>query len=1701
MRGKYKERTKNLLKNQGNQSPPPSTIQSSINKLTTNKISIQQNNITQKQNENIIKKEKSKQNIISSKEISKAGKQYSSQNYKSTYLTSNNDTYFYSNLKQNQPEKKNNNYITNYSTKISNKNNNNNVNEKNEKLKNNNTGYMNAQTQNLKNQNLKMYANSFKHFANVKSKTNILEQSKINNNNEYYSNVTTSENIIRNNNKINNSRTESENSKSFNFSRNNPLKSNSKINYSNDNNNFIKNNQNIDIKPFKQSSKRKFYKDSKMNQIQTQTINNNPSIKYYLSSVNKSVGNDDDHFNNLRSVNSCYEENNNSVENFPKIKEMKIVNKDKFLKKDNIVMSPSNKNINNIQNENYKNYNYYQYPQINLKNNNYGNYENYNNNNNYSNDVNIREIKKSKNNNILYRNTSDINPSDNSSPVHNNENNKIKYTRQSPNPILSKPSYVKYFDYKYTNSINPNITNNFNINNYNINNYNKNQITKQYFGNQNIYSKEEKLHSPNTRKLNEIDIVDNNQYMIPNNKKIYFNNNDITNQPSKSPRIYKKKFCANNDNRIEKSNKNYSNIDNFKLKSAKNTKCIYQNNLMNTEQRYKDITNTQRDDNKSLEEIDDLNLLNQNNCTNCQQSLNNTNNDGDKIIYQQKSKTYIRKKHNTYVLQKKNKEYSSNKEDTTTSNNYDDALSKNYIYQNDDCINYNIDNPMIISEIKNKNHCFVEKYYKYALKNEYINICIFTKANISHKTKLPLNKISYFTKTNIIKKVNKFSKKKYNDNNSKNNAFYYYNSCNSREIGTTEDNFTFCEDDILSNKKAENTIEHDFNEMSDIHSLANDSIMKMFSNNTNTNNNPVINDVTLGRIPNENSILTDTKKGDNLSDKKMKESSFAVGNIEGNENEDFKIMLSDDDNNSNSDINKEINNTISDSGYSTPKLFEKNNNENNNKKNNNNNNKNNNRMINKFVNKLTENNTKKSLEIFTGKLENIFNKYDNNKDPIRTTKTIYKNISFNSRLNNDSDNQNENQNDNNDIANKECENDVKYPVKYKEKCKTYVPKKSLKGKYYEILSNNDLTPLNKLEKKMSQLLNISNKKNNIKQYEVDFIFSLENNIFTSFKNLLSVNVLEHIRNMNNSEINYVKKEKNYLNKENNEIKNNKNIEDIGRWGRKDMTNEIKQAEKYIEQLHLKMSKNKYKYEVINILNILTLDNFYVILEQLNNFIISDNASNNEIKEKEKVFVEVTIDKAILESKFSILYAKLCLELNNLINNDEIINFMNIVIEKRFNNLNDISIQNISNKDEEYFIIKKKFLGTVNLIADLIKLKIKTILYGFNCVNILLNKYYLLLNENDFNLRYLNLEAVINFFSKFGKIIFETNNNNYIEKLNNYINKKLFLIIDDTNVKKDCKIPGYLKYKIINLIQKLKNNWEDSLYEKSIQIKGKNNNDLLLFSKNTNKNTKIGKLRSKSMYNKNTLDLNFSFIKIFKDENLTINYSFNIPKKNKINFLDNNDKLKDEENYLISVKNDLNNFTNYLMDNNIIQNEKLSSEKIDKITDEYDWTIIDNFINIDKINLADIINYFLETCIDFIDKESKLFFSNEYIKNIISYYLPFVLSKEEFNSKILKIFLNVKELVIDNMLMYNVMGHILFLLLNNNAIEIKDFNVFKEKEDEIIIIFAKIIKNCVIFFKGEEQKNYFVKFRDLELFSKNSNIFYNNVSRPLRALLI
>ena len=140
-----------------------------------------------------------------------------------------------------------------------------------------------------------------------------------------------------------------------------------------------------------------------------------------------------------------------------------------------------------------------------------------------------------------------------------------------------------------------------------------------------------------------------------------------------------------------------------------------------------------------------------------------------------------------------------------------------------------------------------------------------------------------------------------------------------------------------------------------------------------------------------------------------------------------------------------------------------------------------------------------------------------------------------------------------------------------------------------------------------------------------------------------------------------------------------------------------------------------------------------------------------------------------------------------------------------------------NKDNEdnkelFLIFKKKFLGNMDFIAELIKVKLLSQTKGFEFLDTLYKRYKEIQNEQ---IKYLNLEGAIILLTKFGKIVYDRKNPKHLQNLDNYIKDNICPIVD----KKDKNLPNYLKFKIINLIEKKKNNWKDSLYEQSIIAKG------------------------------------------------------------------------------------------------------------------------------------------------------------------------------------------------------------------------------------------------------------------------------------------
>ena len=696
--------------------------------------------------------------------------------------------------------------------------------------------------------------------------------------------------------------------------------------------------------------------------------------------------------------------------------------------------------------------------------------------------------------------------------------------------------------------------------------------------------------------------------------------------------------------------------------------------------------------------------------------------------------------------------------------------------------------------------------------------------------------------------------------------------------------------------------------------------------------------------------------------------------------------------------------------------------------------------------------------------------------------------------------------------------------------------------------------------KNNNLIILNNKDNkNINKYDYDYISSFKNNKLSTNNNLLPQNVIDHLENMNKTsesvpfsfnqndkeeetkKIKKLKKEeltkiiKRYLsankkeeikkkidknfntdksqqpqsnNATNENMTNSPDVKTKMEWARNDLSKEIEQAEKYIKDLKKKMEENTKKNDITCLLNMLTVDNFNDILNKIINLTTKENDEvlpDKDIIYNEYILIKVITDKAITEKRFVNLYAKLCYELYNKLK-DKIyneVNFKTILMEEcktKFNELNNINKDDnspdtnnnsINIEDEKYYLIKKKFLGNIDFICELINVNILTQDFGFYYLEELYKQYNNITGTNEIDKfkKNLCLEAIVNFLSKFGKKINESKNMNNFKNLNDFINNNLNAILKDEN------LPSFLKYKIINLIEKQKNKWEDSLFEKSILAKGKKN-----IKKNNNNNLSL----NKSHKSRKRKHLSVSPDNIISNKNSTDNnnskYSANTNKNsnNIISSLNIINTNNNNEEIIKLIEKDIEKYGVFLNENNIINRSQLY--KNNQIGNEYDWSQIEDILSQNKIDLGEIIRCYVEVCIDQITNDAKIFIANDYIKNIIYYYSTNLTNKEKdiIHNKMVTLFMNIQDICIDNFIMKEIMGYLLFVLIENKLYFIKDLNNFIGMDIEIIKTIAEVIKYTIISSEAKSKK-FHNDFKQTKLFVDNS-IFNDYVTNKIQDTL-
>jgi translation initiation factor 4G len=562
--------------------------------------------------------------------------------------------------------------------------------------------------------------------------------------------------------------------------------------------------------------------------------------------------------------------------------------------------------------------------------------------------------------------------------------------------------------------------------------------------------------------------------------------------------------------------------------------------------------------------------------------------------------------------------------------------------------------------------------------------------------------------------------------------------------------------------------------------------------------------------------------------------------------------------------------------------------------------------------------------------------------------------------------------------------------------------------------------------------------NNIK-FDFDYMLSFEKWKISNETKLLSKEVLAHLERFNTVEeeapkfYNKSNKKKDFHKNEKFKKKEENNTDDIKEWGKKDYSKEIEIAAKYKKSIEELRKKDPLKFDLTELLNILAVDNY----DETSKLIYDKIKDEVEYQEK---FLDVLFTKAVNENSFVSLYAKLCKEFDNKLPQrvekteknkdkkptsqmrtkllDKCKGIFKIENNEKFDFIKD------DDPNEREIKLKKFILGNVNFIGELINYQVLSKKIVFNCIKNLFQRFEK--SSSDELLRLINLEAIVILMDKFGTLLKKSEKKIKTDILNDFY-KQMNEILDKLNEVKESNLPGYVKYKIINLIERKNNNWEESEFSKFQKAKGRE--------------------EVRKEYEQKTSH---------NIEGEAIPYEQDIV----------NDKIGKD---LIKFK-------------DFIEDQDNNGKRHNKI-ENYDWAIVEDIYDVHKNSLSDILNAFIDSCIDFVQNTQNLDYSKSYFNILIDYYKNSIKKneKKKLIDKVLHLLRVARDSSLDCSYLIDVWANILSTLLKSNIMKIEDCNNLEDLEDEELLTIFSIIKKVNVQKKSLEKLNL-IKNKQ-ELFDK------------------
>ena len=498
--------------------------------------------------------------------------------------------------------------------------------------------------------------------------------------------------------------------------------------------------------------------------------------------------------------------------------------------------------------------------------------------------------------------------------------------------------------------------------------------------------------------------------------------------------------------------------------------------------------------------------------------------------------------------------------------------------------------------------------------------------------------------------------------------------------------------------------------------------------------------------------------------------------------------------------------------------------------------------------------------------------------------------------------------------------------------------------------------------------------------------------------------------------------------------------------------------------------------------------------KIKNNIIKENKAEKMKNQFEKKFNSKNLCNSSSKKKnIKIVLYKYKIHNNNSIKNDiifllNIITYKNILsIENQIMKLIIINNNNlnIKNNEKEAKSFIKEILNNINLLVKIlinkvisetkyIELYIKLCYDLFTkylkSINDLLLKTYLdkCIDNNDYNI-IINLKKMLNkeCMNKYENLLKSNFNEEYKQNLLNLLNfiylsleneiigaETFALIINNLlNIYEETELLEY-KYYFLYLIIYFLIKMQDK----------KNNKDIYIF-----------------------IDKVHHIIKKDFEENKPSKY-LKIKIEEFINIFSNKIKIKTEDdkelNIFELIKQDIDNYINLAQNmNNENKNKNFIKEKYEK---EYDFQVLKFSKNIE---LEDLIKNFIDITINSNLNEGNIVYYKSYLKYIIEQ-ISNKLSLNKlrvFHNKMLLIFSDLNQICTENDCVFEIIGYLIYSLIENELCDAQDMNIFINKEEKSKINICKIIKYIILSSENNIRafKKYYEDFKNLELFKNNS----------------